>query len=217
MTVSSYGRREVAVFGTVFGAATVLLLVVFPPAAVVPALGLFFTIFFFRDPRRAVPEGEGLLVAPADGRVVAVERTGEPEFLRCEALVVRIFLSVFDVHINRAPGAGRVEMTKYRPGRFLNALRKSAALANESNLIGFSAAGPGSRPVAGRQISGTIARRIVCAVKEGDHVDRGEKIGMIKFGSMTELYVPADAPFSVRVAVGDRVRAGTTVIGRFEE
>ena len=217
MTVSPYGRREVALFASVFAAVTILLLVVFPPAAVAPFLGLLFTLFFFRDPRRDIPDGEGLVVAPADGKVVAVERTREPEFLRSDALAIRIFLSVFDVHINRAPSAGRVEMTKYRPGRFLNVLRSAAATANESNLIGFSAAGPEDRPVAVRQISGVIARRIVCAVSEGDSVGRGEKIGMIKFGSMTELYIPADAPFEIRVAVGDKVRAGTTVIGRFEK
>ena len=214
MRIVSYGRREAALFGTAFAVVGVALLFVWPVAALVPAAGVLFVLYFFRDPARKAPEGEGLLVAPADGRVVAIERAHEPEYLGCQAVVVRIFLSIFDVHINRAPADGRVVMTRYRPGRFLSALRQSAAHHNESNLVGLVLADEGGSRLAVKQIAGVIARRIVCAVKEGDRVGRGEKIGMIKFGSLTELYVPVETPFQVTVVVGEKVRAGTTVIGR---
>ena len=218
MKLVSYGRREIILFASVFGAATLLTLILYAPVAVLPASALVFTLAFFRDPARLIPEAPGLVVAPADGRVVAIEHADEPQFLQRRVLVVRIRLSIFNVHINRAPAAGRVAMTSYRPGRFLNVLRgERAARENESNLIGFSPTTDNAAPLAVRQISGAIARRIVCAVSEDDVVTRGEKIGMIKFGSMTELYIPADAPFDLEVAVGQNVRAGTTVIGKFTQ
>jgi phosphatidylserine decarboxylase len=173
---------------------------------------LFLTIFiafFFRDPVRRSPQGENLILAPADGKVIKVEKVIEPYFIEGEALKVSIFLSIFDVHINRSPLKGTISMIKYIPGRFFAAYKDEASVSNEKNLIGIETE-QGSRFLV-VQIAGLIARRIVCWVKPGDIVDRGMQLGMIKFGSCTELYIPVQ--INLKVREGDRVRAGETVLG----
>ncbi len=173
-----------------------------------------FALFFFRDPQRAVPEGTELVVAPADGTVTEISEVEENKFLGCKARKVGIFLSLLNVHINRSPYRGTVEYLKYKPGKFLNAGNLESSVVNESNGIGIVT----SRcKMLVRQISGIIARRIVCGLKEGDNVETGEKFGMIKFGSRTELYVPVDAAFELQVELGQKVKAGETVIGAFRE
>jgi phosphatidylserine decarboxylase len=156
-------------------------------------------------------------VAPADGTVVDIEEVDEPEFLGGRSERVGIFLSLFSVHINRAPLAGRVGYVKYKPGKFFAAFNQRASAENESNIIGLETdletrAG-GKLKVAVKQISGVIARRIVCACREAQQLARGEKFGMIKFGSRTEVYLPPGAA-ELTVSVGDKVHAGRTVIGR---
>jgi phosphatidylserine decarboxylase len=171
------------------------------------ALGLF-TAFFFRDPERRVPDGEGLIVSPADGRVVQVVVAPEGNPVGAGAIQVSIFLSVFDVHINRAPLAGRIADVAYHKGGFLPAFDHKASLRNEQNCVTIDG---GKSRVAFKQIAGLIARRIVFRKRVGDSVARGERVGLIKFGSRVDLFLPRDV--ALRVAVGDRVTGGLTVIG----
>ena len=169
-----------------------------------------------RDPLRVpeeTPLPDGALLAPADGKVDFIGEVDEP-LLGGRAFKVSIFLSVFDVHLNRAPCSGRVEKVAYREGEYLDARRADCGGRNEANalVIASRAPGGGPLPVLVRQISGAIARRIVCVPGEGDELKLGERFGMIKFGSRTELYLPVAAA-ELAVGVGDRVRGGRTVIG----
>lgn len=177
---------------------------------------LVWSLMFFRDPRREVPQDDRLLVAPADGKITDIETVNENEFIAGPVLRIGIFLSIFDVHINRAPCRATVETITYRKGKYLNALNPLSGQQNESNtLILVRTNEPKDRLVV-RQISGAIARRIVCAAREGQELAAGEKFGMIKFGSRTELYVPAEANIACLVRVGDRAKAGTTPLVRYE-
>ncbi|MCZ6691226.1 MAG: phosphatidylserine decarboxylase [Planctomycetota bacterium] len=187
---------------------------------VLPLGGLL--ILFFRNPRRQVPDGPGLMVAPADGTVVEVEPVEEPEYLEGEALKVSIFLSILNVHVNRAPASGQVEYVRHRPGRHLDARSSRCSRENESQAVGIRLDERESTPglkILMRQISGAIARRIVCPLATGHAVTRGGLVGMIKYGSRTELFVPsvpAGKVLRVLVQVGDRVVGGETVIFRVE-
>jgi phosphatidylserine decarboxylase len=207
-----HGLRELLLFGgglAVLGAGAWLL----HPAASIPFAALFlFVVAFFRDPSRTVPGGAGCAVAPADGRVDDIGYVDEPEVIRGRALRIGIFLSVFDVHVNRVPLDGRVALLRYKPGRFLDARRPDCKELNEANLVGFE--GPRG-PFAVRQVAGLIARRIICPLREGQETARGERMGMIKFGSRTELFVPAEAPVDVLVEVGQRVRGATSILLRY--
>jgi phosphatidylserine decarboxylase len=220
-----------------------------PPAAILALL-----VYFFRDPPRRVPQEPGLLVSPADGTICEVTRLEHDEFLGGPAVRIGIFLSIFNVHLNRAPAAARVMGLRYSPGEFLNALRPESALRNENMWIGLEeekgtqgvpgphlCAAPGGRaPTEGwsrqmgtvpffpgkehephrrlvvRQISGAIARRIVCDLRPGEVIPRGHKFGMIKLGSRTELILP-DAPgLRIEVEVKQKVKAGVSVLARYE-
>jgi phosphatidylserine decarboxylase len=210
--LSRYGRRELWVYGMILVGLSVVSGVFLWYVTVVPVMLLGFLLYFFRDPEREAPEGAKLLVSPADGRVTEIAEC-EQEELGGKVCRVSIFLSLFDVHLNRAPCSGRVAETTYRPGKFLNAMKGESARVNESNTIIIeSDEAPGVR-VAMKQVAGVLARRIVCAVEPGSRVGRGERVGMIKFGSRTDLSVPAGALKELKVAVGDRVRAGKSVIG----
>ena len=179
--------------------------------AAVLALALFVT-YFFRDPERRIPTEPGAVVSPADGKVVRIEPAGEGGPLGADGQQISIFLSIFDVHINRAPIAGRIADVNYRPGAFLPAFDHEASERNEQNSVQVD--GPQGRVVF-RQIAGLIARRIVFRKRVGDEVARGERVGMIKFGSRTDLFLPATA--QLKVKVGDRVAGGTSVIAILPE
>ena len=166
-----------------------------------------FMAFFFRDPERAAPALPGAILAPADGRVVDVRATGEDPFVGASQ-TVSIFLSPLDVHINRTPLAGLIVDVQYRPGAKMAAYRPEASEQNERTVIAIQ--GESGRVVV-RQIAGVLARRIVCRVKPGDKLAAGERFGLIKFGSRTDLVVPAAV--RLRVQKGDRVRGGETVVG----
>ena len=173
--------------------------------------GAAFSAVFFRDPDRAVPQRPGLILAPADGRVVSIAPAVPPAELGLgpePRTRVATFLSVFDVHINRAPAAGRIRRIAYHPGAFLNAATDKASEENERNAILLELAC--GRNLAVVQIAGLIARRIVCEVREGQDVRAGERIGLIRFGSRVDLYLPEHA--APLVAVGQRMIAGETVI-----
>jgi phosphatidylserine decarboxylase len=183
--------------------------------ALVPLVLLVWLFSFFRDPPRRIPESAGMIVAPADGKVVEVTQLDHYDFLDGPAVRIGIFLSIFNVHINRAPSAGRVVGMHYQPGEFLNALNPASAVRNESMWIGFESGDEPPHRFAVRQISGAIARRIVCPLAIGQPVTRGEKFGMIKLGSRTELILPA-AAVEVTVKVGDNVHAGSDVVAAWK-
>lgn len=175
-----------------------------PAWAVVPiALGAFF-LWFFRDPERAVPVTPGALVSAADGKVTHVDTILLDGQRRCR---ISVFLSVFDVHVNRSPIAGIITQVEHRRGRFLNAMRSDCADVNEQNIVTVESDG---QKIIFKQIAGVLARRIVFSRKVGDTVVRGERVGMIKFGSRTDVIFDADS--EVRVRPGDRVRGGETVL-----
>jgi phosphatidylserine decarboxylase len=212
LPLSRYGRRELWLYGTALAVAAVLSGFFLPYLVPVPVLLLAFVFYFFRDPAREAPSGPGLLLSPADGRVTEIVECDEP-LLGGTACRVSIFLSLFDVHLNRAPCSGRVASTAYRPGRFVNAMKGESARVNESNTVVIeSDEVPGVRVLV-KQIAGVLARRIVCDCTAGCTVARGQRLGMIKFGSRTDLCVPIARLAELRVGKGDVVRAGVSVIG----
>jgi phosphatidylserine decarboxylase len=187
----------------------------FLPAAILPGVLGLCIVWFFRDPRREIPRDPGVVVAPADGKIVDVRELTAEEFVGGPAVQIGIFLSVFNVHINRAPVASRVIGLAYRRGKFLNALRPESARENEQLAVRLEENQPPYRRLIVRQIAGAIARRIVCWVKPGDDLGAGEQFGMIKLGSRTELVLPREPGLEVLVHPGDRVRAGSSVVARY--
>jgi phosphatidylserine decarboxylase len=179
-----------------------------------PALLGVALLAFYRDPPRRGCRDRDVLLAPADGRVMSVTRSFEDGDGAGPALRIVIFLSVFDVHVNRSPCAGRVARVDYHPGRFLSALRAAADSVNESNTLTIIPQPPLPGPVTVRQIAGALARRIVCAVGPQDTLSAGQRFGMIKLGSQTELRVPEDPRWCEVVQAGARVYAGRTVLAR---
>jgi phosphatidylserine decarboxylase len=166
-----------------------------------------FVLQFFRDPPRPVPGGPGLVVCPADGRVIAVGDAEDP-YLKRPAKRICIFMNVFNVHSNRMPMAGNVKQAWYRPGKFFNASLEKSSLENERNALWLKT--ERDMDVVVVQIAGLIARRILCYVRPGDSVGRGQRYGFIRFGSRVEIYLPPEA--RLRVALGDRVTGGSDVI-----
>ncbi|MET1048787.1 MAG: phosphatidylserine decarboxylase family protein [Acidimicrobiales bacterium] len=162
---------------------------------------------FFRDPDREVPQGQGLVVSPADGKVVLIENTPEGHYAGAGRTQVSIFLSILDVHVNRAPVAGTVSGVDYRSGSFLPAFNDKASLRNEQNRVVLE---HGAGQVGVTQIAGIIARRIVFRPTVGDHVERGERFGLIRFGSRLDVFLPTGT--TVHATVGDKVRGGTSVL-----
>jgi phosphatidylserine decarboxylase len=179
-------------------------------APILPVVLLAFTISFFRDPERDIPADPKALVSPADGKVVEVKTANEAHFLGGEATMVAIFLSVFDVHVQRAPIEGEIKLVKYNPGKFLDARNPECALVNENRVVGIESA-DGFR-VTVRQVAGLIARRIVGWTDEGARLAKGERIGMIRFGSRVELFVPLDTEIVTKV--GDYAKGGETILAR---
>lgn len=182
-------------------------------ASLLTVLGLL-VVWFFRNPRRRIPTAAGSVVSPADGLIVEIEELDHDEWIGGPAIKVGIFLSIFNVHINRVPVACRVKQLRYTPGKFLNALRPESARENEQLAIYVEETGPVGRRMIVRQITGAIARRIVCWLKPGDQLAIGEQLGMIKLGSRTELVLPK-AGFETAVSLKQKVQAGSTLIGRY--
>lgn len=170
-----------------------------------------FVINFFRDPERDVPADEASIVSPADGRVIKVERVAENRFTEGDALMICIFMNVFNVHVNRSPTSGRIVKIMYNPGKFFNASYDKAALENEQNCLVVETSW--GKKLAFNQIAGLIARRIVCRVATGDTLKKGERFGMIRFGSRVDVYLPVECEAAVNI--GDKVAAGSSVIARW--
>ncbi len=179
-------------------------------AALVVIGGLI--VWFFRNPSRRIPAEVGVIVSPADGKVVTVQHIPHDDFIGGPAVLIGIFLSIFNVHINRAPCATRVIGLTYRKGKFLNALKPESARENEQLEIRLQSTRQPALKFRVRQISGAIARRIVCWLKPGDVLSAGEQFGMIKLGSRTELILPDVKGLELRVSVGDKVQAGSSVL-----
>lgn len=215
--MARWGLAELQIFGYSLVALTVALaLTPWPFLVVVPLALLAFVLYFFRDPFRHVPTDPGVYVSPADGKISEITHVEEDEFVGGPAVRIGIFLSVFNVHINRSPEKARCIRLRYSPGKFLNALLPESARENEAMLLGFEEEEAPHRRFVVRQIAGAIARRIVCDVRPGEVLARGGKFGMIKFGSRTELILPTTDGLRVEVQVGQRVAAGRSVLARYE-
>ena len=177
--------------------------------AAVPLVLAAFFLWFFRDPPRTIPNGPGQIVSPADGMVTEAEWI---ETTSGSRLRLSIFLSVFDVHVNRSPVSGTVKVVEFREGKFMNAIKPESVLNNEQTLIVIDA---GGYEIGMKQIAGLLARRIVCNLKPSDRVERGQRIGLIKFGSRVDVLLPAEA--NLKVKTGSRVRGGATVLAELPE
>jgi phosphatidylserine decarboxylase len=167
---------------------------------------------FFRDPDRVTPVDKGVVVSPADGKVIAAGLVDNSPFSNGEFMKISIFMSVFNVHVNRVPYNGRVKEIDYYPGKFFSANLDKASEQNEHNAVSIEM--ETGQPLCVVQIAGLIARRIICYIKPGDQVIRGQRFGLICFGSRLDVYLPAD--IKLRLAVGDKVKAGTSILGQFD-
>ncbi len=203
--------RDAAIYLVALAVITVVVLYFYPPLAPIPGIMFFFVAFFFRNPKRKIPTEAGILVSPADGTVMDLIEIYEDRFLKSKAVKVSIFLSIFNVHLNRCPMAGIIKYRSYRPGKMIPAFKSHASDINEKNYVGLESNG---LRVLVTQITGFIARRIVCWVNVGDQVSRGQIFGLIKFGSCTEIIVPPEV--EVLVQKGEKVVGGETIIGRLK-
>lgn len=176
---------------------------------IVPIILFLFVTYFFRNPERIIPTDELTIVSSADGVVMDVERVFEDQFFKGESIRIRIFLSIFNVHVNRCPSVGEVVFRAYRPGQMIPAFKSHASELNEKNYVGIQNK---HLKVLVTQVTGFVARRIVCWVKVGDSVNKGERFGLIKFGSCSEIFVPTNV--EITVSPGDKVRGGVSIIGR---
>ncbi|MCX5911037.1 MAG: phosphatidylserine decarboxylase family protein [Deltaproteobacteria bacterium] len=168
-----------------------------------------FVISFFRDPERTIPAGDKAILSPADGKIIRLESCTEERFLKGPAIKVSIFMSVFNVHVNRIPLSGRIAEVAYRPGKFVSANLDKASAANEQNALLLEAAG--GTKLLFVQIAGLIARRIVCWVRKGDPVERGRRFGLIRFGSRMDVYLPPNVQIQARL--GQKAYGGQTILG----
>ncbi len=167
-------------------------------------------VSFFRDPERIVPDGADLVVSPADGKVIRVEKIEEEVFLKCRTIKISIFMSIFNVHVNRIPCSGKIKAVKHMPGKFMSADKTRASAENEKNAVLLDI--DAERQLVVVQVAGLIARRIVCWARPGDFVARGERYGMIRFGSRLDVFVPLNS--KIKVKRGDKVRAGESILCR---
>lgn len=215
LPLAKYSAGEIAVILVITGVMGYVLYQIMPVLVILPAVLFLFTLYFFRDPYRKIPEGDNLIVSPADGTVIEITDVNEDTFIREPSVKVAIFLSVFNVHINRAPCDGKVTLLDYRKGKFLVASKPEASRKNERNSIGLTVSN--SLKILVRQIAGIIAQRIVCDLKTNQQVKKGERIGMIKFGSRTEVYIPKNKIERLEVKVNDTVKGGESIIGVYKK
>ncbi len=170
----------------------------------------FFVLQFFRDPPRDIPENKNAILAPADGRIVAIEKTEDP-YLKRDAIKISVFMNVFNVHSNRSPVDGKVEDKWYFPGKFINADLPKASLENERNALWIKS--DNGADITCVQVAGLIAKRIVCHITANEHLRRGQRFGFIRFGSRVDVYLPLN--IKINVNIGDKVSATETVLAEF--
>ena len=201
-----------AAYPLIFTAAfttAVFALLEFAVLAVIGLVVTFFICFFFRDPDRVVPNEAEAVVSPADGKIITAAPVKNCPFYERDCIKISIFMSVFNVHINRIPHSGSIETVQYTPGTFIAANQHQASMKNEHNAVFLKT--EDNKKICFVQIAGLIARRIICKIQAGDLVTRGQRFGMICFGSRLDVYVPPDT--RLNVAFGDRVKAGTSILG----
>jgi phosphatidylserine decarboxylase len=177
---------------------------------VLVAFVCIFNFFFFRDPERNIPPGENIIVSPADGKIIKIEEVEEPYFLKEKVRCVSIFLSVLNVHVTRIPADGVVALLRYNKGKFLPAFADKASLDNEQSIIGIQHP---KGQLLFKQIAGIIARRVVYHLNENDRVKKGERFGLIRYGSRVDIFLPVNV--SLKVGLNDTVFGGETIIGEF--
>ncbi len=213
LPLASYSIVDLLVMGGMLLASSVLAWLYVSVWLAAAFLVLFiFLLFFFRDPARKIPAQAGIVVSPADGKVVEIDQVQDCPLVPGRTLKIGIFMSVFDAHVNRAPAVGTVTTLNHVAGRFLNALRARASRDNESNSVLLNCPEVPGQSVLVKQIAGVLARRIVCRCKLGQRLDCGEPFGMIKFGSRVELYLPYSQKLRLQVNKGQKVKAGSTVL-----
>lgn len=208
------GLAELFILGGFFLFLAVAMGIFWWPLALPGLVVCGLIVWFFRNPRREIPIGNGTVVSPADGKLVEIIEIDDPVI--GPAVRFGIFLSIFNVHANRASLPGRVVSVRYRPGKFLNALRPESTRENENLDIELSCSDIGGRIIRIRQITGQFARRIVCWARVDDVFERGEMYGMIKLGSRTELVLPRDESLQIEAKIGDKISAGSTVMARYD-
>ena len=218
--LTNYGRREWIACSVLAGALLDIIGVLawlyspFIAAAALPVLAVWgWVLWFFRDPQRTIPDEPGAFVSSADGIVADITPVGPEEALGAAGTRIGVFMNVFNVHVNRIPCDGKVVSVDHTPGKFLDVRKPEAAFKNESTTIRMSVSHGGKQhTILVRQIAGLVARRIVTDLAPGQEVQRGQRMGMIKFGSRLELWVPTELVGKVRVAIGDQAVAGETVL-----
>jgi len=217
MPITKFGVVLVLVSWIIFGIFVVLAYVLKNPVLSVLGLiiGIFsiFNMFFFRDPERKIPQDPNAILSPADGKVIQIAEVVENEFFKGQTRRISIFLSVFNVHVNRVPVSGKVEYFRYNKGSFLPAFNEKASEDNEQTAIGIL--DNSRRKVMFTQIAGIIARRIVCTLREGHQVTAGDRMGMIRYGSRVDVYFDP-TQVDVKVSLGDKVKGGETILGEFK-
>ncbi len=179
---------------------------------VIASILFLFSLYFFRDPDRDTPEGDDLVISPADGKIIKIEEVYDDHYRNKQSMVISVFMNVFSVHVNRYPISGTVEYTEYHEGKFMAAWDEKASTDNEHSIIGIK--GKYDRKVTFKQIAGLIARRIVYNCEVGDKAEMGDRFGLIKFGSRLDIIIPLDS--EIKVAIGDKVSAGETILAEMK-
>lgn len=209
--ITSFIHKEGWKFASIFFLLSLVFLMIWLPLAIIGFLLTFFVIWFFRDPERITPDNQNKIVSPADGKICLIDQAQPPEELLLESkemLRICIFMNVFNVHVNRSPVKGVIEKITYKAGSFFNASLDKASEKNERNSLIIKT---NDKKIIVVQIAGLIARRIIGFIKEGNKIDAGERFGLIRFGSRVDVYLPEGAESDVNV--GDKVKAGETIIG----
>jgi phosphatidylserine decarboxylase len=214
--MAPYARLEIILILLIGAAVSIATGLLFHMWWLPPALVSLALLMFYRDPPRRIVAGDDLLLSPADGKIIRIDREYRREERDAPQMRIVIFLSVFNVHINRAPCAGRVLDVQRNPGKFLNALKPEATTQNENVLIKIDPSPPLPGPVYVRPIAGVLAKRIVCVLNPGDEVTAGQRFGMIKLGSQTEILVPESEGWQIEIKPGQPVRAGLTILARYK-
>lgn len=209
--ITSFIHKEGWKFASIFFLLSLVFLMIWLPLAIIGFLLTFFVIWFFRDPERITPDNQNKIVSPADGKICLIDKAQPPEELLLESkemLRICIFMNVFNVHVNRSPVKGVIEKITYKAGSFFNASLDKASEKNERNSLIIKT---NDKKIIVVQIAGLIARRIIGFIKEGNKINAGERFGLIRFGSRVDVYLPEGAESDVNV--GDKVKAGETIIG----
>lgn len=220
--ITKYGLPQVVIYPGLCAVVMVIAFFAIPVGLllyifeIVSAAILIWILSFFRDPKRDIPADDNLILSPADGTISDIEEVDEPLFSGGRATRIGIFLSIFNVHINRTPCAVKIGKITYRKGKFKNAMNPISGKVNESNDIAMTRLKKPNDKILVRQVSGAIARRIVCDAQEGQEFSGGAVFGMLKFGSRTELYLPVNCGAKILVKKGDKVKAGLTILAKYD-